>query len=80
MNLWLRLVVALLAAAGFSFLVVVAWFAWLLLTSPSEDGFGQDHQEQWAVASCWRDLRDGSIRDTEQCSEYAQAHLGFFTE
>ena len=80
MNPWLKLVVALIAAAGFSFLVVVAWFAWLLLTSPSEDGFGQDHQEQWAVASCWRDLRDGSIRDTDQCSEYAQAHLGFFTE
>ena len=80
MNPWLKLVVALIAAAGFSFLVVVAWFAWLLLTSPSEDGFGQDHQEQWAVASCWRDVRDGSIRDTDQCSEYAQAHLGFFTE
>lgn len=40
MNPWLKLVEALLAPAGFSFLVVVAWFAWLLLTSPSEDGFG----------------------------------------
>lgn len=37
-------------------------------------------QRGWAVTSCWRDLRDGSIRDTEQCSEYAQAHLEFFTD
>ncbi|WP_232756576.1 hypothetical protein [Vulcanococcus limneticus] len=69
------------AAAGFSVFVAVAWFVWLLLTSPSEpDGFGQDHQEQSAVASCWRGIRDGSISDTTQCSDYAQAHLDFFTE
>ncbi len=80
MNPWLKLVVALIAAAGFSFFVVVAWFAWLLITSLSEDGFGQEHQEQWAVASCWRDVRDGSICDINQFSEYAQAQFGFFTE
>jgi len=44
--------VTLAAAAGFSLFAAVAWFVWLLLTSPSEpDGFGQDHQEQSAVAS-----------------------------
>lgn len=80
MKPWLKLVVALAAAAGFSLFAAVAWFVWLLLTSPSEDGFGQDHQEQWAVASCWRDIRDGRISDTTQCSDYAQAHLDFFTE
>lgn len=81
MKPWLKLVVAFAAAAGFSLFAAVAWFIWLLLTSPSEpDGFGQDHQEQWAVASCWRDIRDGRISGTTQCSDYAQAHLDFFTE
>ena len=80
MKLWLKLVAALAAAAGFSVFAAVVWFVWLLLTSPSEpDGFGQDHQEEWAVASCWRDIRDGRISDTTQCSDYAQAHLDFFT-
>lgn len=56
-------------------------FISFLLTSPSEpDGFGQDHQEQLAVASCWRDIRDGTISGTEQCSDYAQAHLEFFSD
>jgi len=81
MKPWLKLVVTLAAAAGFSLFAAVAWFVWLLLTSPSEpDGFGQVHQEQSAVASCWRDIRDGRISDTTQCSDYAQAHLDFFTE
>jgi len=80
MKLWKKLVVGLAASAGFSILAGVIWFFALLLTSPSEpDGFGQDHQEQWAVASCWRDMRDGRISGTKQCSDYAQAHLEFFT-
>ena len=81
MKIWQKLALALLAAAGFTTGAGVLWFLWLLVTSPSEpDGFGQDHQEQWAVASCWRQIRDGQINDTSQCSEYAQAHLDFFTE
>jgi len=80
MKIWQKLLLALAASAGFSILAGVVWFIWLLITSPSEpDGFGQDHQEQWAVASCWRDIRDGRITGTEQCSNYAQAHLDFFT-
>jgi hypothetical protein len=80
MKIWQKLVVALAASAGFSLLAGMVWFIWLLLTSPSEpDGFGQDHQEQWAVASCWRDIRDGRITGTEHCSDYAKAHLEFFT-
>lgn len=76
-----KLAAVVAAAAGFSVLGGVAWFAWLLLTSPSEpDGFGQDHQEQWAVAACWRDIRDGRFSDTAQCDDYAQAHLDFFRE
>ncbi len=81
MKTWQKLLVAMAASAGFSILAGVVWFIWLLLTSPSEpEGFGQDHQEQWAVASCWRDIRDGRISDTMQCSDYAQAHLDFFTD
>lgn len=81
MKPWLKLVVALAVMTGFSLFGAVVWFVWLLVTSPSEpDGFGQDHQEQWAVASCWRSIRDGHISDTTQCSEYAQAHLDLFTE
>lgn len=73
-----KLLVALAASAGFSLLAGVVWFIWLLPTSPSEpEGFGQVHQEQWA--SCWRDIRDGSIAGTDECSEYAQAHLDFLT-
>ncbi|NDG75498.1 MAG: hypothetical protein EBX49_09245 [Synechococcaceae bacterium WB8_1B_136] len=79
MKICQQLFVALAASAGFFILAGLVWFIWLLLTSPSEpDGFGQDHQEQWAVASCWRDIRDGSIAGTDECSEYAQAHLDFF--
>jgi hypothetical protein len=81
MKIWQKLVVALAASAGFSLLAGMVWFIWLLLTSPSEpDGFGLDHQEQWAVASCWRDIRDGRITGTEHCSDYAKAHLFFTTE
>ncbi len=81
MKIWQKLALALLAAAGFRAGAGVLWFLWLLVTSPSEpDGFGQDHQEQWVVASCWRQIRDGQINDTSQCSEYVQAHLDFFTE
>ena len=81
MKIWQKLVLSLLAAAGFTAGAGVMWFLWLLVTSPSEpDGFGQVHQEQWAVASCWRQIRDGQITSTSQCSEYAQAHLDFFTE
>lgn len=81
MRTWQKLLLALVASAGFSILAGVVWFIWLLLTSPSEpEGFGQEHQEQWAVTSCWRDIRDGTIAGTQQCSEYAQAHLDFFTE
>ena len=81
MKIWQKLALALLAAAGFTAGAGVLWFLWLLVTSPSEpDGFGQDHQEQWAVTSCWRQIRDGEITSTSQCSEYAQAHLDFFTE
>lgn len=80
MKLWLRSLLVLGALAGASCIALVLWFLWLLATSPSEpDGFGQDHQEQWAVASCWREIRDGTIRSTDQCSEYAQAHLDLFT-
>jgi hypothetical protein len=76
----LRLLLTLGALAGIACIALVLWFLWLLATSPSEpDGFGQDHQEQWAVASCWREIRDGNIRSTAQCSEYAQAHLDLFT-
>jgi hypothetical protein len=81
MKIWQKVTLALLAAAGFTAAAGVLWFLSLLMTSPSEpDGFSQDHQEQWAVASCWRQIRDGQITDTSQCSEYAQAHLDFFTE
>ena len=81
MKIWQKLALALLAAAGFTAGAGVLWFLWLLMTSPSEpDGFGQEHQEQWAVTSCWRQIRDGQITSTSQCSEYAQAHLDFFTE
>lgn len=81
MSPWLKLVAALAVAAGFSFFGALGFLAWLLLTSPSEpDGFGQDHQEQWAVASCWRDIRDGRLSDTTQCSDYARAHLDMFGE
>ena len=81
MKLWQRLLLSLTAVAGSTVVVGVVWFLWLLATSPSEpDGFGQDHQEQWAVASCWRDIRDGQIAGTEQCSDYAKAHLDFFTD
>ena len=31
------------------------------------------------MASCWRDIRDGRITGTEHCSDYAKAHLEFFT-
>ena len=59
----------------------LGWFFWLLTISPSEpDSFGQDHQEQWAVTSCWRAIRDGEITSTDQCSSYSQAHLEFFSE
>jgi len=76
-----KLAVVAGAAAGFSALGGVVWFSWLLLSSPSEpDGFGQDHQEQWAVATCWRDIRDGRFRDTTECDDYAQSHLDFFHE
>ena len=75
------LITGLATAAGAFLLAAVAWFIWLLMTSPSEpDGFGQDHQEQWAVAACWRDIRDGRFNDTAQCDDYAQAHLDFFHE
>ncbi len=81
MKIWQKLVVGLAASAGFSILAGVVWFIWLLLNSLSEpEGFGQDHQKQWAVATCWRDIRDGRITGTEQCSDYAQAHLDFFTD
>ena len=81
MKIWQKLALSLLAVAGFTAGAGVLWFLWLLVTSPSEpDGFGQDHQEQWAVTSCWRQIRDGQITSTSQCSEYAQAHLDFFTE
>ena len=81
MKIWQKLLVAMAASAGFSILAGVAWFIWLLLTSPSEpEGFGQDNQEQWAVASCWRGIRNGSIAGTDECSEYARAHLDFFTD
>ena len=76
-----KLVIAIAASAGCSLLAGLLWFMALLLTSPSEpDGFGQDHQEQWAVTSCWRAIRDGRIAGTEQCSDYAKAHLDFFTD
>jgi hypothetical protein len=81
MKLFLRLLLTLGALAGAASIALVLWFLWLLATSPSEpDGFGQDHQEQWAVASCWREIRDGTFRSTDECSEYAQAHLDFFTD
>ena len=81
MKPWLRWLLALGALAGASCIGLVLWFLWMLVTSPSEpDGFGQDHQEQWAVASCWREIRDGHIPSTDQCSEYAQAHLDLFTD
>ena len=81
MKPWLRWLLALGALAGASCIGLVLWFLWMLVTSPSEpDGFGQDHQEQWAVAACWREIRDGHIPSTDQCSEYAQAHLDLFTD
>jgi hypothetical protein len=80
MRIWQKLVVALAAATGLSITAGVTWFVLLLVTSPSEpDGFGQDHQEQWAVATCWRDIRDGRIASTDQCNDYAQSHLEFFS-
>ena len=80
MKIWQKLFLLLAASAGFSILAVAVWFIATVLSSPSEpEGFGQDHQEQWAVASCWRDIRDGRIAAIEDCSNYAQAHLDFFT-
>ena len=80
-EIWQMFALALLAAAGVTAGAGVLWILWVLVTSPSEpDGFGQVHQEQWAVASCWRQSRDGQITSTSQCSEYAQDHLDFFTE
>lgn len=81
MKPWKKLAVVLVTATGATLVAGVGWFLWLLASSPSEpDGFGQDHQEQWAVTSCWRSIRDGQISGTDQCSDYAQAHLEFFSE
>ena len=81
MKPWQKLAAVLITAASATLVAGVGWFLWLLASSPSEpDGFGQDHQEQWAVTSCWRSIRDGQISGTDQCSDYAQAHLDFFSE
>lgn len=81
MKPWNKLAVVLVTATGATFVAGAGWFLWLLVSSPSEpDGFGQDHQEQWAVTSCWRSIRDGQISGSDQCSDYAQAHLEFFSE
>lgn len=81
MHHWQKLLGCMATTAGFSLLAGVMWFLRLLITSPSKpEGFGQDHQEQWTVTGCWRDLRDARIKNINECSDYAQAHLEFFTD
>jgi len=71
--------VVLLAIAWNGVLLIVLLLG-LLVHATTYGGLGQDHQEQWAVKGCLRQVRDGDLASTGDCDTYALDNLQYYEQ